>query len=269
MKLLFVGEVVGKRGKTILQKNLSRIRNELELDFVIVNGNKIDNGFSVNSEDVEDLERAGVDVITLGDNCFKKRATVELLDSYDFVLRPANAFIGNPGRGFTIRETSSNIPVCVISVFGRTNFKNPMLNDPFMAAKGIIKQHEDSAKIIIVDFHANATSEKLCLGYFLSGRVSAVIGTHFSVQTADLNLDDNGTAYISDVGILGSKYSVVGYRPEGIIESYMTSLFPRKKVAENDYIFNSLLLDIDPETGRTRTVSCFNRDVDKNDRIEI
>jgi hypothetical protein len=267
MKLLFIGEVVGKRGRTILQKNLNRIRQEHQIDFVIANGNKIDNGFSVNAEDVEILRESGVDVITLGDNCFKKRVTVELLDNYDYVLRPANSFIGNPGRGFTIKETNDNIPVCVISVFGRTNFRNPMLNDPFMAVNGILKQNEGSARIFVVDFHANATSEKLSLGYFLSGRVAAVVGTHFSVQTADLRLDDFGTAYISDIGIVGSKFSIGGYKPDSIINSYLTSLHARKKVEEDAYIFNALLIDIDPDRGHTKQAEYFNREVNINDQI--
>jgi len=209
------------------------------------------------------LRQAGVDVITLGDNCFKKRVTVEYLERAQAVLRPVNSYYGNPGRGFLITSARDGTPVCVISAFGRTNVRNPVLDNPFLAVKKTLSIISGQAQVAILDFHCNATSEKLCMGYYLSGKISAVIGTHFSVQTADFVIDNAGTAYITDIGMVGGKYSIGGYRPEDIIESYKTGLFARKKVLEGDYMFNSLILEIDPQTGRTTSGELYNFEISK------
>jgi len=263
MRILFIGEIIGKRGLEVVTGLLPEMKKKEEIDFVIANGNKIDNGFSIIEPEADALRAAGVDVITLGDNCFKKKATVEYLGHADFVLRPVNSFFGNPGRGFKVMRAADDTPVCVISAFGRTNFKNPVLDDPFQAVKRTLKQIEDETRVIVIDFHANATSEKLSMGYYMSGKVSAVIGTHFSVQTSDLRLDENGTAYISDIGKVGSKNSVCGYKHEAVIDSYLTGLFPRKRVYEKDYIFNSLIFDVNPETGAAESIRLNNLEIDQ------
>jgi 2',3'-cyclic-nucleotide 2'-phosphodiesterase len=262
MKILFIGEIVGKRGLKVVADLLPELKNQEQIDFVVANGNKIDNGFSVVESDADELQAAGVDVITLGDNCFKKKVTVDYLDSAHSVIRPLNSFYGNPGKGFIVTSTQDGIPVCVISVFGRTNFKNPVLDNPFHTVKRALKQIADETKVIIIDFHANATSEKLCMGSYLSGRVSAVIGTHFSAQTSDLHVDNNGTAYITDIGMVGGKNSICGYQPQQIIDSYLTGLFPRKKVMETDYIFNSVIMEVNPEDGAALSAILHNREID-------
>ncbi len=261
MKILFIGEIVGKTGRDKVCGLIPELIKTHELDFIVANGNKIDRGFSTVAEDAEKLFDAGVDIITLGDNCFKKKATVDFLGQTERVLRPINSFYGNPGNGYKILNARNDIPVCVISAFGRTNFNNPVLDNPFHAMKRVVTQVSEQVRIIIVDFHANATSEKLAMGFYMTGRTTAVIGTHFSAQTSDLRLE-NGTAYITDIGMVGSKYSVCGYEPKEIIEAYKTSLFPHKKVREKDYIFNSLIIEADPETGRATDVSLLNMDLD-------
>ncbi len=263
MKTLFIGEIVGKKGLDTVTRILPELIKEEELDFVIANANKIDKGFSIVAEQADELHAAGVDVITLGDNCFKKKATVDFLETADAVLRPINSFYGNPGKGYVIKDSRDGVPVCVISAFGRTNFKNPVLDNPFLAMKRLLNHITGKAKIVILDFHCNATSEKLCMGYYMSGKITAVVGTNFSTQTSDLRLDENGTVYITDVGMVGSKFSVGGYEPQSIIDSYLSGLFPRKKVKASDYIFNSLIIDVDPGEGKAIAVETYNFDVDK------
>lgn len=262
MKILFIGEIVGNKGLKSVTRLLPGLIEKENIDFVVANGNKIDKGFSIVEPQAEELLAAGVDVITLGDNCFKKKATVDFLENAHAVLRPINSFYGNPGKGMIITTARNNIPVCVISVFGRTNFRNPVLDNPFHAMKRTLAHIGEEARVILIDFHCNATSEKLCMGYYMSGKVTAVVGTHFSAQTSDLRLDENGTAYITDIGMVGSKYSVCGYEPETIIESYLSGLFPRKKVRERDYIFQSLLIEADPGTGHAQSVNLYNFDID-------
>jgi len=262
MKILFIAEIVGMKGLNSVTRLLPGLIEKENIDFVVANGNKIDNGFSIIEPQAEDLHAAGVDVITLGDNCFKKKATVDFLEIAHAVLRPINSFYGNPGNGMIIMPARDNTPVCVISVFGRTNFKNPVLDNPFHAMKRTLAHLEGQVKVIVVDFHCNATSEKLCMGYYMSGKVTAVVGTHFSAQTSDMRLDENGTAYITDIGMVGSRFSVCGYEPETIIESYLTGLFPRKKVREREYIFQSLVIEADPSTGRALSVKTLNFNID-------
>lgn len=258
MNILFIGEIVGKKGLDTVTRILPELIKSEKLDFVVANGNKIDKGFAIIEPQADQLCSQGVDVITLGDNCFKKKATVEYLESANSVIRPINTFYNNPGKGYKICRTEAGVEVCVISAFGRTNFRNPVLDNPFMAVNRVIKHLDESIKVILLDFHANATSEKLCMGFYMSGKVSAVIGTSFSVQTSDLGIDDYGTAYISDIGMVGAKYSVCGYKPEGMIQSYLTGLFPRKQVDESQYIFNSIKIEVDPENGEALSAKCIN-----------
>ncbi|MBD3216844.1 MAG: metallophosphoesterase [candidate division Zixibacteria bacterium] len=258
MKILFIGEIVGKKGLDLVSRVLPDLIKEENLDFVIANGNKINKGFSIVASEADELHAAGVDVITLGDNCFKKKATVDFLEDANAVLRPINSFYGNPGKGYIIMDSREGIPVCVVSAFGRTNFKNPVLDNPFLGMKRLLNHIAGKSKIIIMDFHCNATSEKLCMGFYMSGKITAVVGTNFSAQTSDLRLDENGTAYITDVGMVGSKYSVCGYEPQNIIDSYLSGLFPRKRVKESDYIFNSLIIEVDPSDGRATDVRTHN-----------
>ena len=258
MNILFIGEIVGQKGLELVTGRLPELKQSEEIDFVIANGNKIDNGFAIIEPQADALTQAGVDVITLGDNCFKKKATVDYLESAHAVIRPVNAFYGNPGKGYKICRTESGLEVCVISAFGRTNFRNPVLDNPFLAVNRVVKQLDESVKVIVLDFQANASSEKLCMGFYMSGKVSAVIGTHFSVQTSDLIVDENGTAYISDIGMVGGKFSVCGYRPQDFIDSYLSGLFPRKKVDNSAYIFNSVKIEVDAETGRALSAGLIN-----------
>ena len=262
MNILFIGEIVGQRGLEVVSNLLPGLREKENIDFVVANGNKINNGFSIIESEADILRKCGVDVITLGDNCFKKKATVDFLDHADSVLRPINSFYGNPGKGFIVKQAANDHPVCVVSAFGRTNFKNPVLDDPFQAVKRVLKQIEGQTRVVVLDFHANATSEKLCMGFYMSGKMTAVIGTHFSVQTGDMRVDENGTAYITDIGKVGSKISVCGYKPKAIIDSYLTGLFPRKKVQESDYIFNSMIIEVDPEKGAAISARLCNLEID-------
>jgi len=258
MNILFIGEIVGQKGLELVASRLPELKQTENIDFVVANANKVDNGFAIIEPQADALQQAGVDVITLGDNCFKKKATVDYLDQAHAVIRPVNAFYGNPGKSYKICRTESGQEVCVISAFGRTNFKNPVLDNPFLAVNRLLKQLDETIKIIILDFQANASSEKLCMGYYMSGKVSAVIGTHFSVQTSDLIVDENGTAYISDIGMVGGKFSVGGYKPQDIIDSYLTGLFPRKKVDNSNYIFNSVKIEVDPESGQALSARLIN-----------
>ena len=252
MKLLFVGDVVGRAGRQILSRCLDRLVDRHAVDFVVVNGENAAGGFGLTEEVVREFRKLGVHVITSGNHIWDKREFAVQLDRFDDVLRPGNYPEGAPGRGMGIYETCAGIKVAVVNLEGRVFMNN--LDCPFRLADHYLERLSDKVSVILVDFHAEATSEKMALAHYLDGRVSAVVGTHTHVPTADEHILPSGTAYQTDVGMTGSRDSVIGIRKEIAVEKFVTQMPARFEVAKKDPVLCAVLIDVDESTGRARRI---------------
>ncbi|UCD15646.1 MAG: TIGR00282 family metallophosphoesterase [Candidatus Omnitrophota bacterium] len=250
MKILFIGDIVGKPARIYLKESLAGIRGALNADFVVANGENAAGGSSVTPDTAREIFDSGVDVITTGDHVFKKKEARDVLEKYDCV-RPLNYGEFAAGSGVLIKEVKGQ-KVAVINLLGRV-FMQPV-DCPFKAVRDIIEDVKSQAKIIVVDMHAEATSEKLAMGYFLSGKVSAVVGTHTHIPTADERILENYTAYITDVGMTGSFDSVLGREKHQIIERFVTNMPVRFNLAQKDIRMQAVIVDVDEDTGAARSI---------------
>lgn len=246
-KVLAVGDVVGNPGVERARRSLRYLKRSCGADFVIVNGeNAAVVGLTPNQ--AQDLWDAGADVITMGNHTWGKREIVPTLEESDYILRPANYAPQVPGRGFGVFETKAG-PVAVVDLIGRCNMDYGPDN-PFLLIEKILKEMD--TKITLVEFHAEATSEKLAMGYLLDGRVSAVWGTHTHVPTADARVLPKGTGYVTDLGMTGPRESVLGIRPELSIAKFRGDLTERYRWAEGPTKLEAALFTIDTDTGKCR-----------------
>ena len=249
MKILAVGDVVGNPGMERIRRSLRYLKQKTNADFVVVNGENA-SVVGLTPEQAEDILDAGADVITMGNHTFGKRELVPYLDDCPQILRPANYAPQAPGRGYGIFDSKFG-PVAVIDLIGRCNMDYGPDN-PFLLVEKILKQIE--AKIILVEIHAEATSEKLAMGYMLDGRVSAVWGTHTHVPTADTQILPKGTGYVTDLGMTGPKHSVLGIRPELSIAKFRGDLTSRYQWANGPTKLEAVLFTIDTNTGLCKAV---------------
>ena len=245
MKLLAVGDVVSEGGLVYLRKNLPRLKRERDIDFCVVNGENAA-VLGMTPKNAEDIFAAGADVITMGNHTWGKRDIVDYMDECPQILRPANYAPQVPGRGWQIFETKAG-DVAVIDLIGRCNMDYGPDN-PFLMIDKILKQI--TTKIILVEIHAEATSEKLAMGYLLDGRVSAVWGTHTHVPTADAQVLPKGTGYVTDLGMTGPKNSILGIRPDLSIAKFRGDLTERYRWAEGPTKMEAVLFTIDSATGK-------------------
>lgn len=222
------------------------------IDLVVANAENAAAGFGVTADVVAELLDAGVDVLTSGNHIWDKKESLPILDQEPHLLRPANYPPGLPGRGWGVFRTSAGLPVAVANLEGRVFMSN--LDCPFRAADAILEELAGAARIVLVDFHAETTSEKGALGAYLDGRVSAVLGTHTHVQTADERVMPGGTAFISDVGMTGSRDSVIGIRKELSVERFLTQLPVRFEVAKREPVLCGAVVTIDETSGRARGI---------------
>jgi hypothetical protein len=249
MILLFIGDIVARPGREIVRQLVPRLVARHRVDVVIANGENAAGGAGLTREITTELLNAGVDVLTSGNHIWNKREVLEFIDREPRLLRPANYPAATPGRGSFVWRSASGIPVGVINVMGRI-FMAP-LDDPFAIVKHQIDQvRQEHAKIICVDFHAEATSEKQAMGWYLDGEVTAVIGTHTHVQTADERILPGGTAYLTDVGMTGPHDGVIGMERAGAVSRFLTGLPSRFDSASGDPRLNAVLVEADPATGR-------------------
>ena len=253
MRILVVGDIHGQPGRRILRAVLPRLRKEHEAAMVIANGENAAGGAGINAEVAAEIFAAGVDVITGGNHIWHHRSAYELLDSEPRILRPLNFPPGVPGRGATVALAHNGRRVGVLNLQGRVFMQE--IDDPFRMARAEAERLRAQTPVIIVDFHAEATSEKITLGWYLDGRVSAVVGTHTHVQTADERVLPGGTAYITDIGMTGPRDGVIGMDREGILERFLTQLPVRFEVAKGPAQLNAVAIDIDETTGRARAIS--------------
>ena len=247
MKILVVGDIVGRPGRKILQSYLEKYKEFF--DFIIVNGENSAAGFGITEKIAEDFFSWGVDVITGGNHSWDKKEIYEYLEKTDSLLRPLNYPEGTFGKGYTIKKDKKGNEIAVISLQGRV-FMN-QVECPFRSLKKLLDEVKKYTPNIIVDFHAEATSEKIALARYVSGDVSLVYGTHTHVQTADEVIFESGTAYISDVGMTGSQNGVIGTVAEAVIKKFLTSLPQKFDIAEGNEMLNGLELEIDEKTGKT------------------
>ena len=250
VKVLFIGDIVGKPARNYLKEILISVRKDLGVDFVIANGENAAGGSSITPDTAGDIFSAGVDVITSGDHIFKKKEAREVLDTRD-LIRPLNYGESSAGKGYIIKEVSG-VKIGVINLIGRV-FMQPV-DCPFKAVKSILEDVKKKAKIIFVDIHAEATSEKLAMGYFLSGKVSAVMGTHTHIPTADQRIIDNFTAYITDAGMTGSFDSILGREKHQIIERFITNMPLRFNLAQGDVRMQAVLVEVDKKSGKALSI---------------
>jgi metallophosphoesterase (TIGR00282 family) len=251
VKILFIGDIVGRSGRTALKALLPNIRERFRVDFVIANGENSAAGFGITRSVATDLFSSGVDIITTGNHVWDKKEAVEYLREDQRVLRPLNYPPGVPGTGITISEVRS-ARVAVLNVSGRVFMAS--YDCPFRRTSEEVEALKGKADVIIIDFHAEATSEKIAFGRYFDGRVGAVIGTHTHVQTADEVVLPGGTAYITDVGMTGPVDSIIGVEIDQIIGRFLTLMPTRFKVAEGQAIFAAVIVEVDEKTGRSSSI---------------
>ena len=247
MKVLAVGDIVGTAGINKLKQSLKQITEKEKIDFVIVNAENSAEGMGITEKNYKDIIEAGTDVITMGNHTWGKKDIFKFIDDPK-IIRPANYPEGVVGKGYNIyKKNGKNI--AVINLIGRVDIA-VLSENPFLKAKSIIDSISKKVDIIIVDFHAEATAEKIAMGYYLDGKVTALFGTHTHVQTADEKILPNGTGYITDIGMTGPKNSVIGMNIQASIKRFETTLPERYKIAEGECMFNGVIFEIDDKTNK-------------------
>lgn len=235
-----------------MNKLLPKLKEEHFLDFVIANAENSSGGSGITQKTAEELFSSGVDILTSGDHIWKKKEIFELINQEERILRPLNYPSGAPGRGSGVFKTKSGKKIAVINVNGRVFMD--ALECPFKSVVAVQEELVKETKIIIVDIHAEATSEKVALGWYLDGKVSAVLGTHTHIQTADEKILPQGTAYITDVGMAGPYDSVIGRKVDDVLTRFLTSLPVRFEVAEGNIQLHAVVLDVDDKSGKARSI---------------
>lgn len=257
MHILFIGDVFGRPGRLSVSHWLPELREEYEVDFVVANGENAAGGLGATPDTIEALQETGVDVITLGNHTWRKRELVRHMDTLRHVVRPANYPPGVPGEGVCIRESANGIRVAVLNLVGRV-FMDPV-DCPFRTAEAMADELAARAQVVLVDMHAEASAEKVAMGWFLDGRCAAVIGTHTHVQTADERVLPGGTAYITDVGMTGPMDSVIGVERERIINRFLTGMPTEFKVSKERPGLCAAVIDVDEKTGLARSIERIQR----------
>jgi len=252
VRFLFIGDIVGKPGRRAIRELLPKIISRHEIDFVIANCENSASGFGVTRDVVDELYQNHIDVLTSGNHIWDKKEIREFLEDYETLLRPANYPDGTPGWGSVVVETPVGIHVGILNLAGRV-FMQP-IDCPFRSAEKELAGFAGKTKIIIVDMHAEATSEKKALGWFLDGRVSAVLGTHTHVQTADEEILPGGTAYISDAGMTGPFDSVIGVKKDVVIEKFLFAIPTRFDVAKADVRLQGVIFDVSEKDGKCSNI---------------
>ena len=251
MRVLFIGDIVGKPGREAIKRFLKPLQTDYQIDVTIANGENAAAGKGLTKDIAEELYNQGIQFLTMGNHVWDHRDIMNFIGSESRLIRPANYPAGAPGQGYGFIRTKGK-KIGVLNLSGRVFL--PPLEDPFSGAIRWINQIKQETPMIIVDFHAEATSEKVALGWFLDGKVSAVLGTHTHIQTADARLLQQGTAYITDVGMTGPRDSVLGVKKEIIINRFLTQLPAKFELANGPVQLNAVVLDIDEETGKTRQI---------------
>jgi metallophosphoesterase (TIGR00282 family) len=256
VKLLFIGDIIGKPGRQVISRELHRLVDRYMVDLVIANGENAAGGFGITEETANELYKCGIDVLTSGNHIWDKKDSLNFINRAEKLLRPANYPDGTPGRGSALFTTAGGAKVAVLNLEGRVFMNN--LECPFRTADREISQLYTETPIIFVDFHAEATSEKASLGWYLDGRVSALIGTHTHIQTADERILPGGTAYLTDAGMTGGFDSVIGVKKEEAITKFLSQLPVKFDVAKNNLRLNGVVVVVNEQTGKALSIERIN-----------
>lgn len=252
MNILAVGDIVGENGLDKVEQVLPKIKEEYKIDFVIVNAENVAGGMGINFKNFNKLFKLDIDVMTMGNHTWAKKDIFEFIN-HPKLLRPANYSRGLEGKGYSIYNCKGK-NIAVIDLIGRTNM-NVLSENPFTVVEDILKQISSKADLIFIDFHAEATAEKIAMKHFLDGKVTGLFGTHTHVQTADEEVTENGMGYITDLGMTGAKKSVIGMDVEASIKRFKTSLPERYKLADGECIFNGVVFEINDEKCQTEKIT--------------
>ena len=253
MKILFIGDIVARAGRDIVRSGLKTVARHYAADMVIANAENAAGGAGVTRDIVDELFKSGIHVLTSGNHVWDKREVMDFIDRTPRLLRPANYPAGAPGTGSCVWTSADGVTVGVVNVMGRVFLAT--IDDPFVGARREIDRvREAGATIVIVDFHAEATSEKVAMGWFLDGQVTAVVGTHTHVQTADERLLPNGTAFLTDVGMTGPHDGIIGMDRNGVLARFTTGLPSRFEAASGDPRVHGALITADPASGRATAI---------------
>jgi len=247
-----IGDIVGRPGRTIIREKLLNIKNKYEADFVIANGENAAGGNGITEKIAQELFISGIDFLTMGNHIWDNKDVFNFIETENRMIRPANYPSTAPGKGYQIVQTGKGL-IGILNISGRTFM--PPLDCPFRTADEIIQKISRVTNIIIVDFHAEATSEKIAMGWYLDGKVTLVAGTHTHVQTADEKILPNGTAYITDIGMTGPVDSVLGIDKESVINKFITQLPVRFEVAKGPAELNGILVEVNELTGKAIAIS--------------
>ncbi|MDO4581115.1 MAG: TIGR00282 family metallophosphoesterase [Bacillota bacterium] len=254
MRLLFIGDIYGAPGRKMVIEHLPRLLAEKQIDFTIANGENCSGGFGINRRLLHELTDIGVDAFTMGNHTWDNKEIFSFIDSEPNIVRPANYPPGTPGRGWRLFEIKGR-KLLLCNIIGRVFM--PSFDCPFRSMDAIIRLEEAADAAIFVDFHAEATSEKVALGWYLDGRVAAMVGTHTHIQTNDARILPRGSGYITDAGMTGPRDSVLGVEREIIVQRFLTGVSPRFEAAAGDLQFNGIIFDID-ERGKCAALEVIN-----------
>lgn len=252
MKVLFIGDIVGEPGRRAVSRVVPKLVAQHRIDVVIGNGENVAGGFGITPDLAEELFELGLSVITTGNHAWDKKEILDYFPRERRLLRPANYPDGVPGRGSIVIETPGGDRLAVLHLMGRAFM--PTLDCPFQVAKREVAKLKRETSVVLVDMHAEATSEKMAMGYFLDGEVSAVVGTHTHVQTADEQILPKGTAYITDIGMTGPLHSVIGIKKELAIGKFLTGMPRRFEVANGPAVLCAALVELDPTLGKALSI---------------
>jgi hypothetical protein len=256
VKLLFIGDIIGKPGRQAVSRELHRLVDRHMVDLVIANGENAAGGFGITEDTANDLYNCGIHVLTSGNHIWDKKESLDFINREEKLLRPANYPDGTPGRGSALFVTAGGAKVAVINLEGRVFMNN--LDCPFRTADREVERLRAETPIILVDFHAEATSEKASLGWYLDGRVSAMIGTHTHIQTADERILPSGTAYLTDAGMTGGFDSVIGVKKEEAITKFLSQLPVKFDIAKNNLRLNGAVIEVDELSGKALGIERIN-----------
>lgn len=260
MRILFLGDIVGHKGRDCLKHLLRDLMREKNISYVVANGENAAGGSGITQRCAQDLYEAGVDAITMGDHLWKQKDVIHLLENDPHFFRPLNYPSGTPGHGFGCITKDSLPPLGIINMQGRT-FMAPLEN-PFNAIESAVDCLREKTNLILVDFHAEATSEKIAMGWLLDGKVSLVVGTHTHVQTSDCRILPRGTGYLTDAGFCGPHESVIGREIEPVIAGFKSMRPNRFPVATGDVRMQGVLVEVEESSGQARSIELISRNLD-------
>lgn len=252
MKILYIGDIMGEPGRRAVGRMVPRVVSQRQVDVVIGNGENVAGGFGITPELAEELFEMGLSVITTGNHAWDKKEILDYFPREPRLLRPANYPAGVPGNGSYVVETPGGEKLAVLQLMGRAYM--PTLDCPFQVAKREVAKLKRETAAVLVDMHAEATSEKMAMGHYLDGEVVAVVGTHTHVQTADEQVLPKGTAYLTDIGMTGPLHGVIGVKKELAIEKFLTGMPKRFEVASGPTVFCAVLIEVDARLGKAITI---------------